>query len=222
MIRFSKIVLLICLGGRWSFSVKFDFDTSGSKKIIAGPYWRLVAIFLQPLVWVSLQKFAEINNSRLLALRPLPLSSNMDFVSLKIKLNPETVPLTETFRSHLRLSFHSCLTDWIWWFLDFAAPTVEYLQKDFESAEGFFCGNRDTYLLHANDDNRYAFTFMIIENSCCNGEEQENICSTPAFWAFHVHRNIMKSDEIKHAMALVHTMRPSRKVLLQTHLFVTI
>ena len=35
-----------------------------------------------------------------------------------------------------------------------AAPTVEYLQIDFESAEGFFCENRDTYVLHANDDGR--------------------------------------------------------------------
>ena len=36
----------------------------------------------------------------------------------------------------------------------FAAPTVEYIQKDFESTEGFFCDNRDIFALHANDDGR--------------------------------------------------------------------
>ena len=42
--------------------------------------------------------------------------------------------------------------------MDFAAPTVEYIQKDFESDEGFFCDNKDTYVLHVNDDDRYKTT----------------------------------------------------------------
>ena len=33
-----------------SFSVEFEFETIGCKKISASPYWRLAVIFLQPLV----------------------------------------------------------------------------------------------------------------------------------------------------------------------------
>ena len=49
-----------------------------------------------------------------------------------------------------------CSNDWKFFYfcLAFAAPTIEYIQKDFESADGFFCDNRDTYVLHANDDGR--------------------------------------------------------------------
>ena len=45
--------------------------------------------------------------------------------------------------------------------MHFVAPTIEYLQRDFKSGEGFFCDNRDTHLLHANDDDRYYLRFRI-------------------------------------------------------------
>ena len=42
-------------------------------------------------------------------------------------------------------------------------------------------------------------------------------------WSFDIHRNIMKSGEMKLEMTLFHTMGPNRNVLFQTHLlFVTI
>ena len=42
-------------------------------------------------------------------------------------------------------------------------------------------------------------------------------------WAFNVHRNSMKSGEMKHEMILFRTMGPNKNVLFQTHIiFMTI
>ena len=146
-----------------------------------------MAIFLQPLNWVPLQKVAEINKQfETTGSQNIATLLKYGLVVIFFLKSNSTQKLYPNWgiQKKPKILFPLVL-DWLnllWWFLNFAAPTVEYLQKDFQSAEGFFCGNRDTYLLHANDDNRYVFTFIIIENSCCNAEEQENIYSTLAFW----------------------------------------
>ena len=59
--------------------LSLSFKISGDKRIAASPYQRLAAIFLQPLVRVSLQKYpwTSLHSSRMCTARLLPVSPSM-------------------------------------------------------------------------------------------------------------------------------------------------
>ena len=88
---------------RGSFSVEFEFETSGCNyTITTSPYLRLAAIFLQPLfsnylfIYANSWREARTCGCKKITTSPYQTTSNfLVAISLELKLNRETLPLME-------------------------------------------------------------------------------------------------------------------------------